>query len=158
MVYAKGNKMDFKGASYHRRLASISYVLVVDDDVDDQMLICDALSDSKLGNDKVKCVNDGEELMVALREAKTLPSFILLDLNMPKKDGRTALLEIKQDQRLRHIPVIIFSTSSTQTDIKDCYFRGSNTYITKPHSYKDLVDTMGDILQYWTTRAQIAVV
>ncbi|MGB3725634.1 MAG: response regulator [Glaciecola sp.] len=131
------------------------YLLVADDDIDDQELIKDALLENHLAAEKVQWVNDGEELMNVLDNTNKLPSLILLDLNMPRKDGRKALEEIKNNQQLKHIPVIIFSTSESIDDIKTCYNLGTNTYITKPHSYKELVDAMADIIRYWGARAQI---
>ncbi len=135
---------------------SLRYVLIADDDLDDQELIRDALLENNMSEDKMQWVNDGEELMSALRHAVHLPSLIILDLNMPKKDGKTALLEIRADQHLRHIPVIIFSTSDSSDDILDCYNIGSNTYMTKPSKYQELVDTMADVISYWGLRARIA--
>ncbi len=131
------------------------YLLVADDDIDDQELIKDALSDNNLDLQKVKWVNDGEELMILLNKTTQLPSLILLDLNMPRKDGRKVLSEIKNSITLKHIPVVIFSTSESLEDIRDCYELGSNTYITKPNTYQELVDTIADIMKYWGSRAQI---
>jgi len=134
---------------------AISYILAADDDLDDQELIKDALSDSDFNTDKLRFVSDGEELMSTLINADSLPSIILLDLNMPKKNGREALAEIKANTSLRHIPVIIFSTSDSTLDIKECYSLGTNAYMTKPNNYKDLVETMQILLDYWIGRSQI---
>ena len=138
------------------RSTSLRYVLIADDDLDDQELIKEALLENNLNEDKMQWVNDGVELMSTLRATAILPSLIILDLNMPRKDGKTALLEIKADQSLKHIPIIIFSTSDSSDDILDCYNFGSNTYITKPTKYKELVDTMADVISYWGNRARIA--
>lgn len=138
-------------------VSKFEYLLIADDDIDDQELIKDALIENHLDMDKVKWVNDGEELMSSLINVEKLPSLILLDLNMPRKDGRKALAEIKGSALFRHIPVIIFSTSESLEDIRQCYDLGSNTYITKPKTYQELVDTMSDIIRYWGARAKTII-
>ncbi len=106
-------------------------VLVADDDPDDRLLIKDAFDENNVLNPLV-FVNDGEELMDYLHHRGAyeqprnapLPGVILLDLNMPKKDGRTALKEIKADEALQRIPVVVLTTSKTDEDIKDTYGLG----------------------------------
>ena len=123
-------------------------ILVADDDLEDRQLIKEALVESRLLN-QVTFVNDGEELMTALKESQTLPGLILLDLNMPKKDGREALREIKSDPRLRPIPVIVLTTSKAEEDIYKTYNLGVNSFITKPVSFSALVNVLQDIAHYW---------
>lgn len=141
------NTLNAKPASsLYRR--SEDYILVADDDSDDQLLMKDALAVSGTSQVKIHFVNDGQELLSALKHASRLPNIILLDLNMPVKDDKETLLAIRQCERLRHIPVIIFTTSSSTDDIRECYLLGSNTYVTKPRSFNDLVTFMSILRGY----------
>ncbi|MFA3790659.1 response regulator [Aliiglaciecola sp. SL4] len=140
-----------------KNLRAVNHILVAEDDLDDQELIRDALTENKLAMEKIKFAQDGEELISLLNSAEVLPSLILLDLNMPRKSGREALEEIKRDPKLKHIPVIIFTTSDSEIDIKECYFLGSNAYLTKPNNYFDLVVLMKDLINFWFCQAQIIV-
>ena len=131
-------------------------ILIADDDDDDRMLACDALAESRLAN-KVYCVTDGEDLMDYLqRRGKYTPpaeaprpGLILLDLNMPKKDGREALREIKADPHLRQIPVVVLTTSKAEEDILRSYDTGASSFISKPMTFAGLVDLMKGLGQYW---------
>lgn len=131
-------------------------ILLADDDEDDRKLAQDALVESRLAND-LHTVEDGEELMdYLLRRGKyaTLadsprPGLILLDLNMPKKDGREALREIKADPSLRQIPVVVLTTSKAEEDIYRTYDLGANSFITKPVMFESLVKVMRDLGTYW---------
>lgn len=130
--------------------------LMADDDADDRMLTKEALEESRVLNE-LRFVEDGEELMDYLgRRGKfsnpddsPRPSVILLDLNMPKKDGREALKEIKADPNLRRIPVVILTTSKSEEDIYRTYDLGASSYITKPVSFDGLVDLMKALGEYW---------
>ena len=82
---------------------------------------------------------------------------ILLDLNMPRKSGREALIEIKKDVQFKHIPVVIFTTSDSEIDIKECYILGTNAYLTKPSNYIDLVALMKDLINFWFFQAKIVL-
>lgn len=131
-------------------------ILIADDDEDDRMMARDALQESKLAND-IHFVEDGEELMDFLyRRGKyqypasaPRPGLILLDLNMPRKDGREALEEIKADPELRQIPVVILTTSKAEEDIYRSYDLGVNSFITKPVSFEGLVQIMQQLVSYW---------
>ena len=123
-------------------------ILVADDDQEDRQLIRDALQESRLLN-PVEFVNDGEALMSYLKSTKELPGLILLDLNMPKKDGREALQEIKSDPRLKRIPVIILTTSKAEEDVYRTYNLGVNSFISKPVTFSELVKVLGDVAHYW---------
>jgi len=131
-------------------------ILYADDDEDDQMLAKDALEESRLANE-IRFVNDGEELMDYLHhrgkyddvEKYPLPGLILLDLNMPRKDGREALAEIKADPSLRIIPVVVLTTSKIEEDILRTYDLGVNSFIAKPVSFDGLVDIMKTLALYW---------
>ena len=131
-------------------------ILMADDDADDRMLTRDALEESRVLNE-LKFVEDGEELMEYLHrkgkfaepESSPKPGLILLDLNMPKKDGREALKEIKSDPNLRRIPVVIMTTSKAEEDIYRSYDFGASSFITKPVTFDRLVDLMRALGEYW---------
>ena len=131
-------------------------ILVADDDADDRMLIEDAFEESKLQN-PLDFVEDGEQLLAYLKRegeyanmrGKPYPGVILLDLNMPKMDGRTALAKIKEDSTLCRIPIIILTTSKAEEDILRTYNLGVNSFITKPVTFDGLVKVVQSIGQYW---------
>lgn len=131
-------------------------ILVADDDADDRMMIKEAMAENRLAND-LRFVCDGEELMDYLfhrgqyRDPSTCPrpGLILLDLNMPKKDGREALKEIKSSPELRGIPVVVLTTSKAEEDIYRTYNLGVNSFITKPVQFNALVDITRELGRYW---------
>jgi len=132
-------------------------LLITDDDLDDQLLMQNAIEENDwCGNHQY--FNDGEELLQFLKNKKpNQPTLILLDLNMPRKNGWETLTEIQNDELLKHIPVLIFTTSNIQADIEKAYQIGSNTYFTKPDLYSDLVDTIRSIKDYWGSNACFAI-
>lgn len=131
-------------------------LLIAEDDVEDQMLTRDALAESRLAND-LHFVSDGEELLQYLRcegryatlDPAPRPGLILLDLNMPRKDGRETLSELKADPQLRHIPVVVLTTSKADEDILRTYDLGVNSFITKPVSFQGLIEVMSLLGRYW---------
>ncbi|HKR64076.1 MAG TPA: response regulator [Thermoanaerobaculia bacterium] len=131
-------------------------ILLADDDEEDRMLAADAMHASRVAND-LRFVEDGEELLDYLYRrgrysapgAAPSPGLILLDLNMPRKDGREALREIKADPDLRRIPIVVLTTSKAEEDIYRTYDLGANSFITKPVSFEGLVTVMRDIGRYW---------
>jgi CheY-like chemotaxis protein len=131
-------------------------ILLADDDADDRMLARDALVESRLAND-FRTVQDGEELLDYLKHrgkyadlgAHPRPGLILLDLNMPRMDGREALREIKSDPDLRQIPVVVLTTSKAEEDIYRSYDLGVNSFITKPVTFDGLVGVMKTLGRYW---------
>jgi len=130
-------------------------ILLADDDPDDREMACEALEESSLANPMIQ-VEDGEELMEYLRgegryadNAPDLPGLILLDLNMPRMDGREALAQIKQDERLRRIPVVVLTTSQAEEDIFRTYDLGVNSFITKPVMFDELVRVINLLGEYW---------
>jgi len=131
-------------------------ILLAEDDEEDAQMTLDALKKNRLGND-VRVARDGEEVMDYLRREgryangadAPLPGLILLDLNMPKKDGREVLAEIKSDARLRKIPVIVLTTSKAEEDIVRSYDLGVNSFITKPVTFAGLADAMRVVSEYW---------
>ena len=137
-------------------------ILIVDDDAEDRMLIEEALEENQVKNTRY-FVPNGEELMDYLynrgnysdKGKYPLPGLILLDLNMPKKDGREVLKEMKADIRLRLIPVVVLTTSKAEEDILKTLDLGANGYITKPVSFASLVELTKTLSDYWIDLVQL---
>lgn len=134
-------------------------ILIAEDDADDRFLL-QSVFDEMGFTERVEFVENGVELtdfLEAIRKEKSsvYPKFILLDLNMPKKDGREALKEIKQHPEYRKIPVIVFTTTKNEHEINRCYELGANTYIVKPVSFDRLVGVMQELRSYWLNTASI---
>ena len=134
-------------------------ILIADDDEEDRVLTQEALSGARLVND-LRFVVDGQDLMDYLRHegeytagasAAPVPGIILLDLNMPKLDGREALAEIKSDPGLMRVPVIVLTTSSAERDVLDAYKHRANAYVTKPIDLDEFVSAVASIEQFWLT-------
>ena len=131
-------------------------ILMADDDPEDRMLAKEAMEMARLAND-LHFVEDGEELMDYLYRRgryadlkdSPRPGLILLDLNMPRKDGREALDEIKADPALRRIPIVVLTTSKAEEDIFRTYDLGASSFITKPVTFDGLVAVMQSIKKYW---------
>ncbi len=139
--------------------------LIAEDDPDDRLLIKEAFQESLVSN-TIYFVEDGVELLDYLRgqekyvnpaDAPT-PDLILLDLNMPRKDGREALAEIKMDPGLRYIPVVVLTTSKAEEDILRSYDIGAASYITKPVTFDGLVEAIKGLGQYWVQIVRLPVV
>lgn len=131
-------------------------ILMADDDEDDRFMAKEALEEARLISD-MYFVEDGEELMDYLYQRNKYsdtseaprPGLILLDLNMPRKDGREALKEIKSDANLRQIPIVVLTTSKAEEDVCRTYDLGVNSFITKPVSFEGLVEVMKTLSVYW---------
>ena len=133
-------------------------ILMADDDVDDCRLTREALEEGRLANE-LKFVHDGEQLIDYLKrrgkyagttdETAPRPGIVLLDLNMPRMDGRTALKEIKADPDIRQIPVVVLTTSKSDEDVYKSYDLGVNSYIVKPVTFEALVDILQTLEKYW---------
>lgn len=131
-------------------------ILMADDDEDDRLLATEALAESRVSNE-LRCVEDGVELMDYLHRrgvyappaSAPRPGLILLDLNMPRMDGREALREIKGDPSLRRIPVVVLTTSRADEDIARSYDLGANSYIPKPVTFDGLVEVVRALGRYW---------
>jgi len=129
---------------------------MADDDEDDCQLTKEAWEENRLANE-LRFVKDGEELLDYLQHRgqysdladSPLPRLILLDLNMPKKDGREALREIKASPELRRIPIVVLTTSKAEEDIYRSYDLGASSYITKPVTFEGLVEAVQHLEQYW---------
>jgi len=136
------------------------FILIAEDDADDRFLLQAAFEENGF-KDKLHFVENGVEVLEYLNTHKAgndgngLPRFILLDLNMPKKDGREVLKELKQDAELKKIPVVIFSTTNNEQEMRRCYELGANSYITKPNSFESLLKTVAALRSYWTHTASI---
>jgi CheY-like chemotaxis protein len=137
------------------------FILVAEDDSDDRFLLQTAFKEKGF-NDKLEFVENGVELLEFLTRIQddktghdTYPFLILLDLNMPKKDGREALKEIKQHPVFKKIPIIVFTTTKNESEIKRCYELGANTYIVKPVSFEGLLKVLDNIRTYWSATASI---
>ncbi len=130
-------------------------ILIADDDPDDRLLTKEALEENRLAND-LHFVENGEELIDYLRQqgkysptTAPRPGLILLDLNMPKLDGREALKILKEDPALKKIPVVVLTTSEAEEDILKSYDLGVNSFITKPVTFERLVSVIRKLGDYW---------
>lgn len=130
------------------------FILIAEDDADDRFLLQAAFEENGF-TDRLHFVENGVEVLEYLNSLKPLekekkfPRFILLDLNMPKKDGREVLRELKQHPELKKIPVVIFSTTNNEQEMRRCYELGANSYITKPNSFESLLKTVAALRSYW---------
>ena len=136
--------------------AKTKIVLMAEDDADDRLLAKDAMAESG-ASVEMRFIENGAELMDYLLRRNQFadpassprPDLVLLDLNMPKKDGREVLAEIKTNKELRQIPVVVLTTSTAETDLRASYYLGANSYVVKPASYDALVKMMGALSNYW---------
>ena len=130
------------------------FIIVAEDDADDRYLMKTALAETGF-HENVTFVDNGVELIHYLEALNDLtpeadyPRLILLDLNMPKMDGREVLKKIKSNESFRRIPIVVFSTTKNQMEVRRCYDLGANTYIVKPASYDVLVETLKQLCDYW---------
>lgn len=131
-------------------------ILLADDDEEDRAMTIDALRERRVANE-IRCVSDGQELVDYLFRRGAYangadaprPGLILLDLNMPRKDGREALAEMKTDAVVRSIPVVVLTTSRAEEDIVRTYDLGVNSFISKPVTFNGLVQAMDVFSRYW---------
>lgn len=149
-------RFTLKNQELVRQTHKLVTILMADDDPDDRLLMEDAFAEIRLEN-PLDFVVDGVELMdylhrrgdyVHLYEAP-LPGLILLDLNMPRKNGREALDEIKRDEKLRKIPIVILTTSKAEEDLLASYNLGANSFIVKPVTFDKLVEVIRAVTDYW---------
>lgn len=131
------------------------FILIAEDDADDRFLLQTAFEENGF-KDRLQFVENGVDVLEYLAAVRqhdnhtlALPNFILLDLNMPKKDGREVLKEIKQNPDFRKIPVVIFSTTNNEQEMLRCYELGANSYITKPNSFEQLLEIVSTLREYW---------
>jgi two-component system response regulator len=131
------------------------FILIAEDDADDRFLLQTAFEENGF-SDRLQFVDNGVEILEYLHGipqnadgSLTLPRFILLDLNMPKKDGREVLRELKSNESLAEIPVIIFSTTNNEHEMRRCYELGAHSYITKPNSFDNLLKIVSNLRSFW---------
>lgn len=125
-------------------------ILLVDDDLVDVMTVKRALKQISVNN-RIDVRGDGEEALEYLRNTEDLPGVILLDLNMPRMNGIEFLTEIKSDEQLKSVPVIVLSTSGENRDMKVCFENDVAAYLVKPVDYQDFVNDLRKFNMYWTT-------
>ncbi|MBU6248743.1 MAG: response regulator [Xanthomonadaceae bacterium] len=134
-------------------------IMVAEDDADDRVLLSDAFAESGV-QVEIEFVADGVELLARLTERdaaseSALPDLVLLDLNMPRMDGREALRAIRDNDRLRHLPVIILTTSRAELDIRLSYQLGANSYVAKPRRFDELIMVLRSLERYWMDIVQL---
>ncbi|AEI47790.1 response regulator [Runella slithyformis] len=134
-------------------------ILIADDDTDDRFLLQSVFEECGLPNPTVY-VKDGLELIEYIRRSNNeyLVGLILLDLNMPRMDGREVLKIVKSEPQLRKIPVVVLSTSKAEQDINDCYDLGANCYIAKPSSFDVFTDTISTLIKFWVKLTHLPVI
>lgn len=145
-----------------RTSGKIFVILMADDDPEDRLLVKDALQEVHLAHD-LRFVIDGEDLLDYLyrrgkyedRNGAPRPDLILLDLNMPKRDGREVLRNLKSDPRLQRIPIVVLTTSVAEADVAFCYDVGASSYITKPVTFRAWMDLVGALSKYWFEIVQL---
>ncbi len=131
-------------------------ILLVEDNPADVRLTVEALKDARVRN-RLRVARDGVEAMAMLRsDSAPRPDLILLDLNLPRKDGREVLQEIKQDEALRHIPVVILTTSQAEQDILQCYRLRANAFVTKPVEIDQFFQVVRSMEQFWLEVVKLA--
>jgi CheY-like chemotaxis protein len=137
------------------------HILLVDDDEDDRFLTREAFQ-MHYPTSQISFAEDGEDMLDFLQRRGVyeniklpMPDLILLDLNMPRKDGREALREIKASEKLRHIPIVVLTTSDARADVETSYFNGANSFITKPPTFQRLSEVTKTIGQYWFNVATV---
>ncbi len=138
----------------HRK-PTLMTILIADDDADDRMFLEQAMRQNGY-DQEIRFVEDGEELMEYLKRQGRYnelnapwPNMLILDLNMPRKNGFQALSEIKDDPKLRRLPVIVMTTSSADEDVVKTYNLGVNSFVTKPFNFNRLVEMVGTLKTYW---------
>ena len=138
-----------------------TFILIAEDDADDRFLLQTAFEEKGF-QDKIEFVENGVELLKFLEKIRlkdsdesVFPGFIMLDLNMPKKSGREALQELKQHPVFKSIPVIVYTTTKNESEIRRCYELGANSYIVKPARFEALLKVVEDIRNYWFNTASI---
>lgn len=138
-----------------KSINNINFIILADDDPDDRMLMIEAFEENNIPC-TIQCVEDGAELLdyltqkgKYLKHSIRLPDLILLDINMPRVNGKEALKAIKSHPMLKHIPVLIFSTSKSLEEITHAYTLGANSFIVKPSSFDGILEIAKSIKQYW---------
>jgi chemotaxis family two-component system response regulator Rcp1 len=129
-------------------------VLIVEDNPGDLDLVREVLSTASVPH-AISVAVDGVDALDQLRTGEQLPDLMILDLNLPKKDGRELLRDIKGDPRLQHIPVVVFSSSEAKSDLADAYRLRANCFVTKPPDLDDFIAAVRGIDQFWLKLAKL---
>lgn len=137
----------------------LHHILLVEDNEGDILLIDEALNDARILID-LSVVKDGKAAIDFLGKAgryrdAMLPELVILDINLPKKNGHEVLKYIKENEMVKHIPVIIFTTSSSERDISQCYMNHANCYVTKPANVNDFLSVVGTMVNFWANMASL---
>ncbi len=165
MFNSRLRKNLWMGSSTMRDKTHITpHIVMAEDDEDDRILIREAMTVAK-ANVRLDFVHDGDALLDYLRQQGAYahlrgaqhPALVLLDLNMPRKSGLEALLDIRQDAALHHLPVVVLSTSSREEDVLQCYRSGANAFITKPASFDAYVEICRALHMFWFLTVQLPV-
>ncbi len=145
-------------------MSKYPHILIAEDDIDDRFMLKEAFEETGTLQ-TLSFVEDGMELMdYLLKRGKhldrknRLPGLILLDLNMPKKDGREAISEIKNNPEFCHIPIVIFTTSKSQEDMQQAYMLGASCFIVKPVSFEGLLEIIRTFKKFWFEVASLPVI
>ncbi len=134
-------------------------ILIVEDNEGDV-----EMTERALNNAERPCAltvaHDGVQALEILRpasgeEAAPIPQLILLDINMPRMDGKELLATVKADSRLRHIPVVMFTSSESPTDIRECYERHASCYVVKPFNGRQYTQTLHDVVNFWSSTSRL---
>lgn len=137
----------------------LGWMLIVEDDEDDYLLLQDAFESAGV-RVRLKWAKDGEEAIACLKDSQkteaSLPLLIILDLNMPKVDGRQVLKEVRSSSEYRHIPVIILTNSHSQQDAKSAYAMGANSFVRKPAGFHELEEFVRVFCKYWFFHSKLA--
>ena len=144
-----------------KKVNNVNIIVLADDDADDRLLMAEAFEENNIPC-ILKFVEDGVDLLDYLTkkgkydlDTDDIPDLILLDINMPRKDGKEALKEIKENPLLKHIPVVMFSTSKSPEDVIITYKLGANSFIVKPSSFEGLLEVTKTIQKYWIDTVSI---
>jgi CheY-like chemotaxis protein len=144
-----------------KKVNNVNIIVLADDDADDRLLMAEAFEENNIPC-ILKFVEDGVDLLDYLTkkgkydlDTDDIPDLILLDINMPRKDGKEALKEIKENPLLKHIPVVMFSTSKSPEDVTITYKLGANSFIVKPSSFEGLLEVTKTIQKYWLDTVSI---
>lgn len=129
------------------------YIIIAEDDEDDQFLISSAWEEFDT-DVTYKFVNDGVALLQMLQTAEAMPEFLIMDLNMPIKNGREVLMELRNSDIYKYIPVLIMSTSKAPYDIASSYDAGANAYLVKPSTFTELENLLKNVLAFWIDTAE----
>ena len=138
-------------------------VLIAEDSQFDQMVLRRAFTSAGI-QEELRFVSDGEDLLSYLRqslenpEQLPYPCIVLLDLHMPRMDGREALMQIRQDERLKHLPVIMLTSSDSDKHVREFYGLGANSYVVKPNNFDDLVHAIRQLKTYWFGVAKLPTI